>query len=310
MASPPQEPERTPPAVPWGQLNATETSNLLAAVREGDIDRINACLTSATGAPAQGRSNARLTRHRACLGTFNVDTLAAFGTALHAAAYLGRADVAAYLIKRGADVNRSNREGDTPLHKAAFTGRAAVLEVLLDHPDIDLLAENGDGKRPIAVARNREFIQILERAQRDYVSVTSAKLLDAGRKGDAGLLSSLLMRRNARMLNLNLRDKESGNTLLHYAAMMGNHELVVRVLQQGGSVGSLNKQRQTPADVAKNDKTRQLLHAHSFASVTRRQSAEDMHIEGPLERWSGYTRGGYKKRYFSCGIHHCDCACH
>ena len=53
-------------------------------------------------------------------------------TALHAAAFVGAADVAAELIRAGADVNdQANWFGITPLHPAAEENRAGVIAVLL-----------------------------------------------------------------------------------------------------------------------------------------------------------------------------------
>ena len=53
-------------------------------------------------------------------------------TALHMACANGHADVAAFLIEQGADLDAPNAEGSTALHWAAVNGHAAVLRQLLD----------------------------------------------------------------------------------------------------------------------------------------------------------------------------------
>ena len=66
------------------------------------------------------------------------------GTALHIAASSGRLDVIEHLISQGAEVNKGNNDGMTPLHLAAVqNGHLDVVKVLLaggassDTGDID-----------------------------------------------------------------------------------------------------------------------------------------------------------------------------
>jgi ankyrin repeat protein len=50
---------------------------------------------------------------------------------LHAAAYLGRHDVAEVLLERGAEVDARDRAGFAPLHLAAANGHVAIVKLLL-----------------------------------------------------------------------------------------------------------------------------------------------------------------------------------
>ena len=52
-------------------------------------------------------------------------------TPLWEAAYWGHAEVAKLLLAAGADVNRANTGGDTPLWEAAYNGHAKVVKLLL-----------------------------------------------------------------------------------------------------------------------------------------------------------------------------------
>ncbi|WAM00056.1 ankyrin repeat domain-containing protein [Streptomyces sp. Je 1-369] len=48
------------------------------------------------------------------------------------AAYHGHADAVRALVERGADTNRANDRGQTPLAGAVFKGEDAVIRALLD----------------------------------------------------------------------------------------------------------------------------------------------------------------------------------
>lgn len=70
-------------------------------------------------------------------------------TALHFAAYGGHAEVAAYLIAQGADVNAKDKDDAMPLHDAARGKHPAVVEVLLRH-GADPKARCDEGKNALA----------------------------------------------------------------------------------------------------------------------------------------------------------------
>lgn len=69
-------------------------------------------------------------------------------TLLHAAAYDGKADIAEYLIRLGANANCREENGRTPLHDAANNGHLAVIEVLLRN-GADIEARDNGGMTPL-----------------------------------------------------------------------------------------------------------------------------------------------------------------
>ena len=72
-------------------------------------------------------------------------------TILYHAASFGHADLAQFLLHRGADPNLAESNyGDTPLHIASYEGHANVVRVLLDHgtdPNIQFLHLSCENKR-------------------------------------------------------------------------------------------------------------------------------------------------------------------
>lgn len=68
-------------------------------------------------------------------------------------------EVGEHLIARGADVNKQNKNGETPLHKAVFNGRVRFLlaEMLIHHhADLNIVSAQGETPLHYAVRLNRE----------------------------------------------------------------------------------------------------------------------------------------------------------
>jgi ankyrin repeat protein len=90
-------------------------------------------------------------------------------TALHNAALAGQADVAAYLIYKGADVNAQDLENEeTPLHYAVKAELVEMCALLVSKKADWSHTKNKQGLTAIALAKQfkhpdiMEFFQILE----------------------------------------------------------------------------------------------------------------------------------------------------
>ena len=45
----------------------------------------------------------------------------------------GKKDIVKYLVKHGADINKENKEGETPLFNACYSGKKDLVEYLVEH---------------------------------------------------------------------------------------------------------------------------------------------------------------------------------
>ena len=125
--------------------------------------------------------------------------------------------VRAVLGRCGLDMSGFGRMGDTPLHVAAYTGARNVLTVLLRH-GAGMYALDCDGWTPLHYA--------IQRMQPTVLKLLLAHGADVG-----------------------TRDKELGLTLLHFAALCGNREMVEVLLAGGGDIDA-DSDEGTPLHVA------------------------------------------------------------
>ena len=72
-------------------------------------------------------------------------------TPLHCATWKGHAEVVAFLLSAGANVNSHNQNehwGTTPLHASAHANQAAIAQLLIEH-GADVNAKDMSGKTPM-----------------------------------------------------------------------------------------------------------------------------------------------------------------
>lgn len=151
------------------------------------------------------------------------------GTPLHCAAIMDQTDIAALLIRYGADVNVGNNGRGTPL---AEVGKKETALLLLAH-GADLNARNREGWTPLYCAAywgKTEVAQVLLAHGADPKSRT-----------------------------------DTGATPLHAAAAMDGTEIAELLLAKGAEVNARNAEGQTPLSVAvgrKHDDMAELLRRH------------------------------------------------
>ena len=81
-------------------------------------------------------------------------------TPLLIASWIGHLDVVRYLLEQGANRDKADNEGRTPLHYAAQNGGLATTKLLMAY-GADLNARSNNGQLPIDVTRNEEIRQAI-----------------------------------------------------------------------------------------------------------------------------------------------------
>jgi hypothetical protein len=107
------------------------------------------------------------------------------GTLLMLASYNGNAEATRMLLEHGADVDRRNDRGQTPLGGAAFKGYEEIVALLLHHgADID--ADNGGGMTPLMFAAMFGRVKVVAQLQAHGASLRS--------RNRFGISASLMVR--------------------------------------------------------------------------------------------------------------------
>ncbi len=188
------------------------------------------------------------------------------------AAMMGQTAAAELLLGHGADINGRNRDDNTALHLAVFLGRAETAELLLKN-GADVHAKNDDGATPVdilgvpwemtklllgpmGIALEREQLEA-GRAKIREIFITDAKLdaktlpnvQDHSTKSPMQNLSeaaftgdlTTIKRALADGADPNMRDPQSGSTLLATAALMGHTKIVALLLEHGADVNTKSR---------------------------------------------------------------------
>lgn len=211
-----------------------------------------------------------------------------FDSALMAAAWTGQTQVCRRLIQDGADLARTDDDGNTPLHWAARRGHFETADLLLSKGAVtEALCKSGFTPMMRAVGSGHiEIMDLLWRSGSTDLHTTSKEgltsinlaldrddfsalqwLLDHGAHPDHTSTSHLstnltplwnLIFDNkligARMLleagaDPNFIDP-MGNRLLHFAVQEGSSDAIILLLDYGADLSLTNKHGQTPAQVA------------------------------------------------------------
>lgn len=231
-------------------------AELLAAARRGDAEAVRVALAAGADPDtlpppeaADQRSPIIAAATAADLGALRaliaagaaIDRPAAGLTALLAAtrdSYSGRIDAVMTLLANGADSQRADAAGNTPLHCAAASRDAGVAQSLLDagaHID----AINREGLTPLALAceaANWSVAEFLLKrgGHADVEGATPALLFAAAVEGDDARGVKLLLKARARV------DARGplGRSALMVAALADNAEIVEALLAAGAPLAA------------------------------------------------------------------------
>ena len=159
-----------------------------------------------------------------------------------------RADAAAYLLDRGAEIDDAGPGFDvvrTPLHWAAIYGSRAAADVLLDR-GADVGARDPDhGATPIDHAHYEGHA-----ALRDRIVDRAGGIHDAVFWGRTGRVEALVAADSAQV---NARRQTDGAAPLHQAVRAGRADAVAFLLERGADPGLKDKEGRTAAAVAREE---------------------------------------------------------
>ena len=143
------------------------------------------------------------------------ETDASGNTPLHAAAIIDDADLALFLLIKGADDTRVNFEGDTPLHAAIKNDSFGTARVFAENGS-GVFVRNADGKTA--------FVEGLEKSNAYAAAFITQK---TGSERDT-----------------------DGNTIVHYCVGMKNEGAVRECIKKGIGISTQNNAGKTPLDIA------------------------------------------------------------
>ena len=174
-------------------------------------------------------------------------------TPLHAAAIWGHRDVAELLLSQGADVNAKDGNGMTPLHFAA-NGDHRMLAELLVRKGAAVNAKARNGWTPLHVAALWGHASVA-RVLLAHGAEVNARAEDASEPLRSSVSTSrchkdvpgLLMKKRTRFRRDTIR---TVMTPLHAAALNGQKDLVLLLIEKGADIDAKARNGWTPSDVA------------------------------------------------------------
>ena len=187
-------------------------------------------------------------------------------TPLLQASHLGFRDIAALLLKKGADVNAQGSQGFGPLLVAVGNRHAATARLLLDQDGVRVDLNNTGGWTSLMKACKTGQLELARLLLGKGANVNArngkgfGSLFVAVEKNRSDVVRLLLEQDG---IEVDARQESHGYTPLHKAAEDGNVVLIKLLVEKGrANTGLKNKKGETPLQVAergKRDKAVQLL---------------------------------------------------
>merc|ERR1719317_871340 len=149
-----------------------------------------------------------------------------------------------FLVANGADVNRGDNEGWTPLHATASCGFLSIAKFLLDH-GANVAAVNNDGELAIDISESDEMEDLLQKE----IDVRQINCEDARNREEQCMLDDARDWYNSG----NFGDRphiKTGATALHVAAAKGYIKVINLLIQAGGEINQQDFDGWTPLHAA------------------------------------------------------------
>eukprot|EP00164_Ancoracysta_twista_P004633 GFYU01006260.1.p1 GENE.GFYU01006260.1~~GFYU01006260.1.p1 ORF type:complete len:506 (+),score=160.84 GFYU01006260.1:151-1668(+) len=171
-----------------------------------------------------------------------------------------------WLIEQGADVNKKNNHGWTPLHFAANRGSDKLVK-LLARGGANLVArEAAQHCTPVHLAALRGHKKCVLELTEQFLSMPSkdgdTPLHWSVSKGHDEVVETLIHRG----ASVNVQNKE-GNTALHLASKKDRETIASKLISSGATLTVENAKKQTPVEVAASDRLKSVLESESSRSV-------------------------------------------
>lgn len=162
-------------------------------------------------------------------------------------------ELAAYLIKKGADVNKINQQGNTPLHSCLTKKNDMSIFKLLLESGADVHIQNASGWSPLLVAISQNntiaFRKLLKRGadinfktEEDITALSCAVFV-----GNKEIVEYVLSENS---LMLEIANKKHGNTPLMLSCLTGHVEITEILIQAGANLYTVNKKNESPSFLA------------------------------------------------------------
>ena len=232
---------------------------LMSAAREGNLEVIKFLISKGADVNAKTKGGTLFISKGA-----DVKAKTTGGTLFMEAARGGHLEVVKYLVSKGADVNANAKDCATPLMCAAEGGHLEVIKYLISKgADVNAKTEGGD--TPLLEAArggNLEVIKYLISKGADVNAETKNSGLRLAASGGHLEVVKYLVSEGA---DVNAKKSWSGNTPLHEVSQnffwgRQNERIAVAkmLVENGGDVNIKNNSGETPLDLAKEDKNKEL----------------------------------------------------